>query len=162
MKTDYRSLKDGEWLGQWDLEGRGDAVVAIDRVEKYKPARVRTKKVDGVEVEERNKRVAVYFVGKRKGWLAGPVSQKVIAGMYGRYVEDWIGKRITLYVDPTVTFGRETTGGIRVRPTPPKLGTPTTGRTLDQPVDEKKVEQLERAREQATGNEARREPGEEG
>ena len=159
MKTDYRAMVEKEFLGQWDLEGRGDAVVAIERVEKYAPARKRTKKVDGVEVEEKNKRVAVFFVGKRRGWLAGPVSQKVIAGMYGRYVEDWIGKRITLYVDPTVTFGRETTGGIRVRPTPPKLGTPTTGRTLDQPVDAAKSEQLERAREQADNEPAGRQPG---
>ena len=161
MKTDYRSLVERDGLGQWDLEGRGDAIVQIERIEKYVPPVKRQKKIDGVMVEERNTRIKVWFVGKRKYWLAGPVSQKVLKGMFGKYVEDWIGKRITLYVDPTVTFGRETTGGIRVRPTPPKLGTPTTGRTLDQPVDAAKSEQLERAREQADKG-ARREPGEEG
>jgi hypothetical protein len=29
--------------------------------------------------------------------------------------DDWVGKRIVLYVDPTVSYGGKVTGGIRVR-----------------------------------------------
>jgi hypothetical protein len=29
--------------------------------------------------------------------------------------DEWVGKRIVLYVDPTVSFGGKVTGGIRVR-----------------------------------------------
>jgi hypothetical protein len=147
QKTDYRTMVEKDYLGQWDLEGRADAIVLIEKVEPYAPEKRKTKMVDGARVEEKNKRIKVTFRGKRKAWLAGPVSQKVIAGMYGRYVQDWIGKPIALYVDPTVQFGRETTGGIRVRPTPP-TGKATTA-PLDQPVDQAKAEQMARAATEA-------------
>lgn len=148
-KTDYRAMIEKEFLGQWDLEGHGDVIVQIESVERYAPPRQRTKKVDGKEVPEANKRIVVRFVGKKKSWLAGPVSQKTIAGMYGRYVEDWKGKRITLYVDPSVRFGNEVTGGIRVRNTIPKLGERSASAPLDAPVDQAKSEQLRRAADDA-------------
>jgi len=147
QKTDYRTMIEKDALGQWDLEGKGDAVVVIEKVEQYVPVKVRQKNVDGVLVDEKRNKIKITFRGKRKVWIAGPVSQKVIAGMYGKYVEDWIGKPIALYVDPTVTFGREKTGGLRVRPVAPK-GSPTA-RTLDQPVDQAKSEQLARAATEA-------------
>lgn len=38
-----------------------------------------------------------------------------IEKMYGGNFQDWIGKQITLYVNPDVEYGGETVGGIRVR-----------------------------------------------
>ena len=74
--------------------------------------------------------------------IAGPVLQESIAKMYGRIANDWIGKPIALYVDPSVKFGLETTGGIRIRPTIPKGAAPTAD-PLDNPVDPQKAEQLD-------------------
>jgi hypothetical protein len=34
--------------------------------------------------------------------------------LYGPITQDWLGKPITLYVDKAVTFGKTTTGGIRI------------------------------------------------
>jgi hypothetical protein len=34
------------------------------------------------------------------------------------YIEQWIGKKIEIYYDPTVKFGKETVGGIRISPKP--------------------------------------------
>lgn len=34
---------------------------------------------------------------------------------YGEPLVDWIGKPVTLYFDPTVKFGRDTVGGVRIR-----------------------------------------------
>ena len=98
--------------------------------------------------------MAIAFRGKKKAWLAGPVSQKAIAGMFGPYLENWIGKAITLYVDTDVMFGKQKTGGVRVRPTPPKIGTKATEDALDRPVDPAKAQQI------ADAKEATREPGE--
>lgn len=149
--THYKTLIDTEWLGQWDFPSADrEVVVVIETVERFASKRKRSKKIDGKTVIEPNKRVAIGFRGKRKKWLAGPVSQAAIAAMYGPHVEGWIGKPIALYVDPNVVFGNTTTGGVRVRPSVPR-GAPS-GDTLDRPVDVDKAEEIAKA--------AGREPGE--
>lgn len=139
--THYKTMIETEFLGQWDLPAGRDVIVRIAKVERYVPER---KKKD-----EKLKRIAISFAGKRKRWLAGPVSQKALAKMYGPHVEEWVGKLIALYVDESVEFGRERTGGIRVRPTPPR-GKETTDPLDVEPPPQEKVEQLERARGQAS------------
>lgn len=141
---------DNDNLGQGDLtDGFGgfrEATVEIANV----PALYRPRKAK--KGEKRNK-LLVRFVGKRKAWVCGPVSRKVIKSLYGRYMEHWVGKRITLYVDPDVMMGRDRTGGIRVRPTVPRGE--TTSDPLDNPVDEEAAAAREAAADEAMG----REPG---
>jgi hypothetical protein len=59
-----------------------------------------------------------------------------IEAMYGEDSDDWHGKRIELYNDPSVMFGKKRTGGIRVRE--PRNGhapaTPNIFATLDAPL----------------------------
>lgn len=151
--THYKTLVDTTYLGQWDLPAGKDVVVTIATVGEYRPEVPRKKRMpDGSYATEPNKRLAISFQGKKKKWLAGPVSLKAIAKLYGPHIEDWRGKSITLYVDAKVEFGGEVTGGIRVRPTPPKPGTKPDTDPLDRPVDEQRVQQIDRA--------AGREPGE--
>lgn len=40
--------------------------------------------------------------------------RRVLVALHGQESEDWHGKRITLYCDPEVTFGREKVGGIKI------------------------------------------------
>ena len=156
MPTHYKTLVESDWLGQWDFPTGREAVVVIESVKPYTPEKRQKKKMpDGSYKDEPNKRVAIAFRGKKKAWLAGPVSQKAIAGMFGPYLENWIGKAITLYVDTDVMFGKQKTGGVRVRPTPPKIGTKATEDALDRPVDPAKAQQIADAKAE-TG----REPGE--
>lgn len=152
--THYKSLVDTSFLGQWDFPPGREAVVTISKVERYKPEQRRRKRQpDGSYVDEPCKRLAISFEGKRKPWLAGPVSLQAIAKMYGPNIEGWVGKAITLYVDAKVEFGGVVTGGVRVRPTPPRAGTRPTEDTLDRPVDEEKAQTIDNAA-------GRREPGE--
>jgi hypothetical protein len=151
-RTDYRTLVDRDWLGQWDLArpdgSYRDAVVEIESIKRYVPRerrKVRDKQT-GKLTEEKLKRLHITFKGKRKAWLAGPVSLAALAALFGPYVQDWIGKRIALYVDPTVAFGRRTVGGIRVRPKSPDATTALTEDPLDNEVDEEKARELEDAR----------------
>jgi hypothetical protein len=125
-RTHYKRLIESEFLGQWDLTKTDGSMirptVEIESVAPYVPPVRRKKKVKYVDEkgftreayeDERNKRLRIRFVGKKKEWLAGPVSQKVIEGMFGPIIEDWIGKKITLYVDTEVMMGRKKTGGVR-------------------------------------------------
>ena len=150
-RTDYRKLVERDFLGQWDLAGPDgryrEAVVQIERVTKYVPRDRKTvlNKESGQREPERLKRLKFTFVGKRKRWLAGPVSQAVIAGLFGPIIQDWIGKRIALYVDPSVRFGGKTTGGLRVRPKSPDSTVPLTQDPLDNEVDEDKANEIAEA-----------------
>lgn len=151
--THYKTLVDTTYLGQWDL-GEKEATVVIETVRKFKPERRQKKRMpDGTYMPEPVKRLEISFVGKKKKWLAGPVSLKAIASMYGNNIEDWEGKPITIYVDAAVEFGGQTVGGIRVRPTAPKRGTPPTSDPLDEPVDEDKARQLDEAAGRVAGDE---------
>jgi hypothetical protein len=151
MGTHYKSLIESEYLGQWDLQRDGrlvDAVVQIEKVERFIPQKIQKKKVTdaaGKPVLDAhgkeqwkaapNRRIKVSFRGKRKSWLAGPVTQEVIVKMFGPKIEDWIGKKVTLFVDPTVKMGRQVTGGIRVRLQRNGATGPLTEDALDNEVD---------------------------
>lgn len=64
----------------------------------------------------------LYFKGAEKPLGAGTAVLSVIAQLYGSDTRKWIGKRVTLFGDPNVSFGGEKCGGVRVRPVVP----PTT------------------------------------
>jgi hypothetical protein len=147
MPTHVKTLVDHDFLGQWNFVMRpdgssGQATLEIAKVERFVPPRQKA--------GEKNKKVEISFAGQAKPWICGPVSQKVIIGMYGPYIEDWIGKKITLYVDAAVMFGADRVGGIRVRPTIPKG--PRTERALDEPADPERQAIIDEAKAKA-GNE---------
>lgn len=164
MGTHYKSLIESDYLGQWDLQRDGrpvDAVVQIEKVERFVPQKVQKKKVTDatgrpmLDANGReqwkvapNRRIKISFKGKRKAWLAGPVTQEVIAKMFGPKIEDWIGKKITLYPDATVKMGRQVTGGIRVRLQRNGATGPLTEDALDNEVDPEMAAAIDAAKEQ--------------
>ena len=104
----------GSFLSKDDLGGREVAVV----VESVEMAKVTN---DGKEVEK----PAMKFVGKSKSLIFGPVVWQQMQDITGQDDSDaWIGKTVTLYVDPSVSFGGKHVGGIRIKsngsaPAPP-------------------------------------------
>ena len=146
MRTHYKTLIENDYLGQWDLvDGSGayrEVIVEISSVRRYKPKRLMKGEVC--------KRLEIAFRGKRKAWLSGPSTQRVIASMLGPYTEDWVGKRIALYVDEGVMFGGVRVGGIRVRPSIPR-GAVTTS-PLDMPVDSDTAARIDNALERQPGD----------
>src|SRR5271166_1627924 len=60
-------------------------------------------------------KLRIVFEGKEKAFICNITNAKRIEFMYGDETDDWIGKRITLFVD-LVTFGNEVTEAIRVKP----------------------------------------------
>ena len=119
MGTDYSSLYDKDYIGAWDLKDDKDVTVTI------------TKVVGGNLVGSggrKTKKPIVYMKGTEKGFAVNATNGKTIAGMYGKNIEDWVGKRITLYKSTT----RDPSGAeaevecIRVRPRAPAAATPSS------------------------------------
>ena len=105
---DIRAYFEKAHLGAWDLQGR-DVTVAIRAVSNPK---LRT------EGGGSQKKPVVFFEGTEKSLVLNKTNMATIVSLYGTKVQNWIGKRITLY--PTTTkFGRETVDAIRVRPKKP-------------------------------------------
>lgn len=106
-RTDYRSLYDKEFIGAWDLKDR-DVTVTITRVVAGSLTSVGGRK---------SKKPVVYMKGTEKGFAVNATNGKSIAAMYGTYVEEWVGKRITLYKSMTRSpQGDGEVECIRVRP----------------------------------------------
>lgn len=109
-RTDYRSLYDKDFIGAWDLKDR-DVTVAITRVIAGSLTSVGGRK---------SKKPVIYMKGTEKGFAVNSTNGKTIAAMYGTYVEEWIGKRITLYKSMTRSpQGDGEVECIRVRPAIP-------------------------------------------
>ena len=50
-----------------------------------------------------------------RAYRPGVTMRRVIAAAWGRESDDYRGRRMELYTDPTVRFGKEVTGGIRIK-----------------------------------------------
>lgn len=61
------------------------------------------------------KKGVLHFSENVKPLIVNKSKLKPLVNKYGFETDTWIGKRVTLYFDPTVKFGRDITGGIRVR-----------------------------------------------
>ena len=133
--TSFRELLENEYIGGWDLKDPRtkqfrDFTLTIASVDEFRP---RQKKKG-----ERVRRFVLCFVEAEKPWLAGPASGEIIKGIYGA-PSNWPGKKITLYFDESVMFGKQAVGGIRPRPSAPKGATETLE---SQPVDEERAAKL--------------------
>jgi hypothetical protein len=62
-------------------------------------------------------KLIVYFAEASKGWIVNSTNGKCLAAMWGDDVRGWIGKRVTLIVEP-VRFGGKTLPGIRIKGSP--------------------------------------------
>lgn len=109
--THWRQFLDSEVIRFVDL-GDKDHTVKIVKVTKGK--------VVGTGGKSSGKAM-IHFEGKEKPLGAGTAVLSAIARLYGNDTRDWIGKSITIYGDPTVKFGGEAVGGVRVRPNAPKV-----------------------------------------
>lgn len=103
------------YLAAFDLGGQ-DRVLTIRAVlgEELKSKNKTEKKPVVYFVETRAKAEANGDGSKEKRFALNKTNQKVIIAMYGREVEAWKGKRITLYPTKAEAFG-EMVDCIRVR-----------------------------------------------
>lgn len=60
-------------------------------------------------------KVVLAFGEAKKRMVCNKTNVAAIKSQHGKAVKDWIGKKITVRYDPSVKFGRETVGGVRVK-----------------------------------------------
>lgn len=109
MPTDYRSMYEKDYLGAWDFT-EGDKTFTIKKAQRGELTGSGGRK---------SKKPIVYFQETEKGLALNATNGKTIATLYGPMVEDWSGKKITLYASRT-TMGSEEVDCVRIRPQAPK------------------------------------------
>lgn len=58
--------------------------------------------------------VQVHLAEFPRVWRPGKSMRRVLASCWGTDASTWVGRRVTLYCDETVTFGNDVTGGTRI------------------------------------------------
>lgn len=58
--------------------------------------------------------VNVHLAEFPRVWRPGKSMRRVLAASWGTDAKQWIGRRVTLYCDESVTFGNDTVGGTRI------------------------------------------------
>ena len=117
-KTHWKSLADtSQFLGKQHFDpDAGDLIVTIERVEANTVA-------DARRNSKENKRILYFMEPEVRPLILNSTNGNKIEKLLGTpYTEEWAGKKIALWVDPSVpnNFGGEP-GGIRVRDYLPKV-----------------------------------------
>lgn len=77
---------------------------------------IKNLKLEDMPGDSGDQRYVVYFRELPKGLCLNTTMIRVLEKAYGGDSDDWLGKRVTLYVDPSVSFKGQVVGGLRVRP----------------------------------------------
>ena len=109
IKTHWKLLTNPNYLGAYSLPNGQDIVVVIDYVRREEIVGVNGKK----EYE-----VVAHLKNGQKPFILNKTNMKQIQKLYNApYIEDWAGRAIQVYFDPTVVFAGKKVGGLRIRPT---------------------------------------------
>ena len=56
------------------------------------------------------------FGETEKGLVLNNTSIRTLGSAFGEDTDDWVGRKVVLYVDPNVSFKGKVVGGLRLRP----------------------------------------------
>ena len=107
---------ESDYLGEWDLVDR-DLILTI------KDAQQETVKIPARNISKES--LVITFEEIDKKFVCNQTNAARIEKALGtRYLDEWVGKKIQLYSDPSVSFGKATVPAIRVRPDAPTSTAP--------------------------------------
>lgn len=104
-KTHWKRLINPDYLGAYSIPEGEDLTVRIDYVQ--------VEEVHGAQGKKDMCTVA--HIKGEKPMILNVTNSKTIAKLYGPYIEDWVGKPITLFASTTRLAG-ETVECLRIRP----------------------------------------------
>lgn len=118
-KTHYRKVFKSDHLGSADLEEmleeKKRLVFTIEKVEQY--VLVAGDKNSGVSVAGKRIGANIAYLKGAKPLVLNATNSKTMAKIMGsKFVEDWKGAVIELYIDPNVKMKGEMVGGVRIKP----------------------------------------------
>lgn len=112
MKTHWKKLTNPNYLGSYAFEEGKDMILTIRSVGNELVTG------DGGRKEECT---VCHFNENVKPMVLNKTNMKAMEKLFETpYIEEWAGRQMQLYADPKVKFGKEITGGVRVRPYLPK------------------------------------------
>lgn len=105
-KTHWKKLINQAYIGAYWLPEGEDVTVTIDYI---------TREIITGTGGKKEECTVAHLKGDVKPFILNPTNSKTIAKLYGPYIEDWAGKRITLYASTTKMAG-DTVECLRIRP----------------------------------------------
>lgn len=113
-KTPWKKIvSDPNFLGEADFTEGEEKIATIDRI------------VDGVSIntaEGTSKKAVVYFREQIKPMILNVARSKAISKVAGsRFVQDWVGVTIQLYIEDNVKAFGDVVSAVRVRPRKPVI-----------------------------------------
>ena len=75
----------------------------------------RTFRVERVSKGSAEQPVNVHFVDFPRPWRPSKGMRRVLAACWGADASAWVGRSVTLFYDPEVTFGKDKPGGTRIK-----------------------------------------------
>ena len=70
--------------------------------------------IAGVKAGTKEQQYDIAIEGDKRVWRPAVTVLKILVAAWGDDATEWVGRRAELYGDPTITFGRDVVGGIRV------------------------------------------------
>jgi hypothetical protein len=101
----WRALLESDVIRYVDLDGK-EYTLRI--------AAIKRGKVVGTGGKSTGKAM-ISFEGREKPLAAGTAVLSQIAALYGNDTKAWVGKAVTIYGDPTIKYGGQAVGGVRVK-----------------------------------------------
>lgn len=131
-KTHFKKLINPKYMGTHSLNPGEERIVTIEKVVSEKVT----------NVSETKDCAIMYFVGEKKPMICNVKNYKIISKLYNsRFVEDWVGKKIQLFVTTEKIFG-VMDEVIRVRPFAPGAKLPVL--TKESPAYNNAVEHMKK------------------
>lgn len=95
--------------------------------------------LEDMQGDKDEQRWVLYFRERDKGMVLNVTTIRVLEQAFGNESDDWIGKKVKVYVDPNVSFQGKVVGGLRLMP--PKKGKvePKATATNDEFDDDKDI-----------------------
>ena len=109
-ETHWKRLINPDYLGAYSLEAGEDMVLTIREVKR--------ETITGTGGKKEECPVC-HWQEKQKPMILNVTNMKVIARMYGPYIEKWAGKKVQIY-GSTTKFGGDTVECLRIRKDPPE------------------------------------------
>jgi hypothetical protein len=109
-KTHWRKLKDTNFLGSWDIVNN-ELILTIKSII--------TENVQSPDGKTEQLPV-MHFIENYKPMILNATNFKNISkALNSNFIEDWINKKISIYVTPVKAFG-QITDALRIKPNAPK------------------------------------------
>lgn len=97
---------------------------------------IRTVKLEDMPGDDGQQKWVLYFREEAKGMALNVTTIRVLENAFGDDSDEWMGKKVKVYVDPNVSFGGKVVGGLRLMPPRKQAEAPKPAPVVDDGFDD--------------------------